>query len=280
MNLASDIPRRRVALAIQYLGTNFRGWQRQPKQQTVQAVIEDLIGAIVEHPVVLHGAGRTDSGVHAAAQVAHFDTTSRIPPYRWAAILNSRLPDGILIRASAEVPLHWHARFSADWRRYRYTIYTDALPNLFIQPFVWHYYYTTLDEALMQKALLPLVGHHHLSAFHRANSGRAHSWVEIKAVDCHREDSFIFIEVKASGFLYGMMRLLVGLLVQVGRKQCSLVDFAEIWRAEQRDRVKHSAPAKGLCLLDVGYPEPPFPPEVWLGTFPRFMLNFHELCQS
>ena len=280
MDVERDNPQQRVALAIQYLGTAFHGWQRQPNQRTVQAVIEDTISAIVQRPTTLQGAGRTDTGVHAAAQVAHFDTTSPIPAHRWAALLNSRLPNDVLIRGSAPVPNHWHARFSADWRRYRYTLYTDALPNLFLAPFVWHYYYAALDEGLMQAALLPLIGRHHLSAFHRANSSRPHSWVEVKSVDCQRQDSFIFIEVKANGFLYGMMRLLVGLLVQVGCQQCSLADFTTIWKSEQRDRVKYSAPAKGLCLLEVGYPEPPFPTEVWLGTFPRFMLNGHESHQA
>ncbi|MCS6815272.1 MAG: tRNA pseudouridine(38-40) synthase TruA, partial [Cyanobacteria bacterium] len=135
----------RVALVIQYVGTHFHGWQRQPNQRTVQEDLETTIATVLGHPVTVHAAGRTDTGVHAAAQVVHFDSTALIPPHRWADILNSRLPDDILVRASAPVPLDWHARFSACWRRYRYTLYTDATPNLFVRPFVWHYYYAPLD---------------------------------------------------------------------------------------------------------------------------------------
>ncbi|MGH2414436.1 MAG: tRNA pseudouridine(38-40) synthase TruA, partial [Microcystaceae cyanobacterium] len=150
----------RVALVIQYLGTNFHGWQKQANQRSVQEEIEAAIAQVLQQPIALHGAGRTDTGVHAAAQVAHFDQVSAIPSCRWTAILNSRLPEDILIRASAKVSSSWHARFSALWRRYRYTIYTDKQPNLFVKPFSWHYYHAPLQESLMQAALNPLVGKH------------------------------------------------------------------------------------------------------------------------
>lgn len=263
----------RVALVIQYVGTHFHGWQRQPNQRTVQEDLETTIATVLGQPVTVHAAGRTDTGVHAAAQVVHFDSTALIPPHRWADILNSRLPDDILVRASALVPLDWHARFSACWRRYRYTLYTDAIPNLFVRPFVWHYYYAPLDVALMQSALTPLLGRHHLAAFQRSGSKRAHAWVEVQAVECHRQGAFIYIEVQASGFLYGMMRLLVGLLVQVGEGLRSPFDFTQIWKMERRDQVKYSAPAKGLCLLRVGYPNCPFKAETWFDTQPKFLLN-------
>ncbi|HEY9804986.1 MAG TPA: tRNA pseudouridine(38-40) synthase TruA [Candidatus Obscuribacterales bacterium] len=263
----------RVALVIQYLGTHFHGWQRQAQHRSVQEEIENALESVLGHAVPLSGAGRTDSGVHAAAQVAHFDAPgSTIPAYRWAAILNSRLPKDVLIRASTAVSADWHARFSASWRRYRYTLYTDAVPNLFVQPFSWHYYYAPLDDALMQVALDPLVGRHHLAAFHRAGSKRAHSWVEVQEVSCQRQGPFIHIEIQASGFLYGMVRLLVGLLVQVGRGLRSPEEFTELWQTERRDQVKYAAPPQGLCLLRVGYPDPPFPPDIWFDTQPKLVL--------
>ena len=262
----------RVALVIQYLGTHFHGWQRQATGRTVQEEIETVLSDVLNKSVTLHGAGRTDTGVHAAAQVAHFDATSPIPAERWAAILNSRLPSDILIRGSASVPPTWHARFSASWRRYRYIIYTDPKPNLFVRQFSWHYYHAPLDESLIQAALDPMIGYKHLAAFHRANSGRSHSWVDVQEVQCQRMGSFIHIEIQASGFLYGMVRLLVGMLVQVGAKERSPEDFTQIWVKEQRHQVKYAAPAKGLCLLRVGYPESPFPPEVWFDTQPKFLL--------
>lgn len=271
--MTSEQPQKqRVALVIQYLGTAFNGWQRQPNGRTVQAEIETAIASVVGYPVVIHAAGRTDTGVHAAAQVAHFDVATRIPAYRWADILNARLPEDILIRASAAVPPDWHARFSASWRRYRYTIYTDSRPNLFVRSLAWHYYYEPLDETRIQKALDPLIGRHHLAAFHRANSSRPHSWVDVQEATCDREGSFLYIEVQASGFLYGMMRLLVGLLVQVGGGARSLDDFNRLWTEERREEVKYAAPPQGLCLLRVGYPEMPFSPDIWFDTQPKFTL--------
>jgi tRNA pseudouridine38-40 synthase len=262
----------RVALVIQYLGTNFYGWQRQPHHRSVQEEIEKVLSSIEQRPVTLYGAGRTDTGVHAAAQIAHFNATSPIPAQRWAAVLNSRLPEDIIIRASALVAPDWHARFSASWRRYRYTIYTDARPNLFVRPFSWHYYHAPLDESLIQTALNPLIGKHHLAAFHRANSGRSHSWVDVQAAECYRNEPFIHVEIQANGFLYGMVRLLVGMLVKVGRGELDPKDFTELWVNQRREEVKYAAPAKGLCLLRIGYPDSPFPPEVWFDTQPKFFL--------
>ena len=283
----------RVALVIQYLGTHFHGWQRQPRDRSVQAEIEQVLATVAGASITLHGAGRTDTGVHAAAQVAHFDTTSPIPAHRWASVLNDRLPPDILIRGSATVPSTWHARFSALWRRYRYTLFTDPHPNLFLRPFVWHYYYQTLDVEPMQSALMPLLGRHHLAAFQRSGSSRPHAWVEIQAVNCERVAAMepfsaaplIQIEVQASGFLYGMMRLLVGLLVQVGRGMRSPESFTQLWQTQQRDQVKYAAPAQGLCLLRVGYADFPFPPEMWFDTFPTLMLaaprsSNHGTCVS
>lgn len=263
----------RVALVIQYLGTNFHGWQRQPNQRTVQEEIETAISTVLERPVTLQAAGRTDAGVHAAAQVAHFDAPGPIPAHRWASVLNSRLAKDILIRASAKVEPTWHARFSASWRRYRYTLYTDPTPNLFVRPFAWHCYRAPVDESLIQTALTPLIGRHHLAAFHRAGSARPHSWVDVQAAECQRSGPLIYIEVQASGFLYGMMRLLVGLLVQVGCGERPIDNFTDIWVNERREMVKYAAPAQGLCLLRVGYSEFPFPPDVWYDTQPKLVIS-------
>ncbi|MCU0566474.1 MAG: tRNA pseudouridine(38-40) synthase TruA [Oculatellaceae cyanobacterium Prado106] len=262
--------KQRVALVIQYLGTHFHGWQRQPRHRSVQEEIETAIQSVLGYPVTLHGAGRTDSGVHAAAQVAHFDAPLLIPAYRWADILTHRLPADVVVRASAAVEANWHARFSALWRRYRYTIYTEARPNLFVRPFAWHYYLSPLDESLMQAALDPLLGRHHLAAFHRAGSSRPHSWVDVQAAECTRQGAIVQIELQASGFLYGMVRLLVGMLVEVGQGLRSPQEFTAIWTEQRRDLVKYAAPPQGLCLLRVGYPDFPFPPDLWFDTQPQF----------
>ncbi len=262
----------RVALVIQYLGTNYHGWQRQPQAQTIQAVIEDAISSVVGDKVTIYGAGRTDAGVHAAAQVAHFEYTGPIPASKWAKVLNSRLPDDILIRSSAIVPNNWHACFSALWRRYRYTIYTDKVANLFLNQVTWHYYHAPLDELLIQQALETLLGKHDLAAFMRTGSDRKHSWVNVQEVKCYRQDALLQLEIQADGFLYGMVRLLVGMLIEVGTRKRSLGNFTQIWQNKRREEVKYSAPAKGLCLLRVGYPKFPFPQDLWFDTQPMYVL--------
>ncbi len=262
----------RVALVIQYLGTNYHGWQRQPQAQTIQAVIEDAISSVVGDKVTIYGAGRTDAGVHAAAQVAHFEYTGPIPASKWAKILNSRLPDDILIRSSATMPTDWHACFSALWRRYRYSIYTDKVANLFLNQVTWHYYHAPLDELLIQQALETLLGKHDLAAFMRTGSDRKHSWVNVQEVKCYRQDALLQLEIQADGFLYGMVRLLVGMLIEVGTRKRSLGNFTQIWQNKRREEVKYSAPAKGLCLLRVGYPKFPFPQDLWFDTQPMYVL--------
>lgn len=269
-----DNPQRRIALLIQYLGTNFHGWQKQPGCRSVQEEMEKAIAQVVGQRVTLVGAGRTDTGVHAAGQVAHFDVSSSIPPEAWAKVLKGYLPDDILVIASTEVPPHWHACFSASYRRYRYTIYTGKSPNIFLNPFTWHYYYRPLDEHLMREALLPMLGVHDFSAFRRAGSPRSHSVLEVQQVHCERYgEDLINIEIQASGFLYGMVRLMVGMLVEVGAGRRSLSEFYDIWKNRRRDMVKYSAPAKGLCLLKVGYPHMPFPHQPSLST----LLSFNNL---
>ena len=262
----------RIALVVQYVGTNFCGWQRQPCERTVQGEIEAAISTVLGTPVTLCGAGRTDTGVHAAAQVAHFSAPVLIPAYRWASILNSRLPEDIVIRGSAAVPDDWHAQFSALWRRYRYTLYTHPVPNLFVRPFAWHYYYESLSTSRMQAALDPLVGYHDLTAFQRAGSKRSHAWVELQNAECRRREPFVTVELQAKGFLYGMVRLLMGILVQVGRGLLSVEEFTHLWHYQQRERVKYAAPASGLCLLRVGYEHFPFASDVWYDTQPHFAL--------
>ena len=262
----------RIALMIQYLGTRFHGWQRQPKDRSVQGDIETAIESVLGMPTTLHGAGRTDAGVHASAMVGHFDAIGPIPAHRWATVLNSRLADDVVILASTAVSDDWHARFSATSRRYRYSLYTDPKPNLFLAPYTWHYYQEHLDVELMQQALTPLVGRHHLAAFHRTGSNRTHSWVDVHEAQCRRRGEIVDIEVQASGFLYGMIRLLVGQLVQVGRRIQSPESFTEIWQQEWRDRVKYAAPARGLCLLRVGYPESPFPERISANALPQFLV--------
>ncbi len=265
---------RRIALCLQYEGSAFCGWQRQRHQPSVQQTLEEAIERLdPQRPLQVVAAGRTDSGVHAAGQVVHVDTAGPIPARRWPAALNGRLPDTIRVRAAAEVPADWHACFCATYRRYRYTIHNGRTPNLFLAPWSWHRYRWRLDEGAMAEALEGLLGHHDFSAFQRAGSRRAHARTEVQAVSVEREGDLIVAEIQASGFLYGMVRLVMGQLVAVGEGRLSPAGFERRWRERARLEVKEAAPPQGLCLLRVGYPEPVFPQAGWYDGQPRFRLE-------
>ncbi|MEM1367855.1 MAG: tRNA pseudouridine(38-40) synthase TruA [Cyanobacteria bacterium P01_H01_bin.15] len=273
MARSSSTGKKRIALVVQYLGTDFSGWQWQPNNRTVQAELESAIRSVTGCSVRVHGAGRTDAGVHASAQVAHFDVMGPIPPNRWASILNARLPADICVLVSSDVKLSWHAQYSAMYRRYRYTIYTERQPNLFLRALTWHYYQPRLDVFAMEKALRTLLGKNDLSAFRKAGSRRKHSFVEVQSVSCARQNSLIEIEIQADGFLYGMVRLLVGSLVQIGIGKQSVAEFEDMWRSRNRTRVKYSAPAKGLCFLRAGYADIPFAEGIWSQALPSFRVG-------
>jgi tRNA pseudouridine38-40 synthase len=264
---------RRLALCFQYDGAAFHGWQRQHGQSSVQEVLEQAIAALDPlSPGNAVAAGRTDAGVHAAAQVAHFDTAGPIPAHRWPAALNGRLPASIRVRAAVAVPSDWHACFSACYRRYRYTIYNGRRPNLFLAAWSWHRYQLCLDDQAMAQALHTLLGEHDFSAFQRAGSRRAHARTTIQQVSLERQGDLLSVEVQASGFLYGMVRLLLGQLVAVGESRLSVAAFEQRWRQRRRHEVREAAPAHGLCLLRVGYPTPLFEEAVCFDSQPRFLL--------
>jgi tRNA pseudouridine38-40 synthase len=249
----------RVALKIQYLGTGFFGWQWQPKQRTVQLIMEEALTKIARHPVRCYGAGRTDTGVHASGQVIHFKTTKLLPAEIWVRALNGVLPDDVVVRAAAYVDDYWHARFTAIWREYRYTIHNSKTPELFVRGHSWFYPYCILDVEAMHRALSSLEGRDHdLRAFRRTGSLRAHSLVHVHFARCTAQEDKIFIQVRANSFLYGMMRLLVGSLAEVGSGRWSPEAFAELWKSGNRNAVKYAAPPQGLSLIAVGYPEDPF----------------------
>ncbi len=270
---SSPIPYRRIALCLQYDGGAFCGWQRQPHAPSVQQTLEDAIAALDPHrPARCVAAGRTDSGVHAAGQVVHFESTGPIPANRWPKALNGRLPGTIRVRAAAEVPLGWHACFSASFRRYRYTIHNGRTPNLFLAHWCWHRHQWRLDHNRMAEALNGLLGHHDFATFQRAGSSRSHSRTTLQEVCVEREGDLVVTELQASGCLYGMVRLVMGQLVAVGEGRLSLAEFHRRWSQRSRAEVKEAAPPHGLCLLRVGYPLPLFPKACWYDGQPRFRL--------
>ena len=265
---------RRIALSLQYDGSGFSGWQRQPNTISVQEALEDAISILDPlSPAKAIAAGRTDAGVHAAGQVVHFDSCGPIPISSWASALNGRLPEKIRVREAVSRPLQWHACHSATYRRYRYTIYNAILPNLFLSPWSWHRYKFRLDEELMKVALEGLLGFHDFFAFQRAGSKRPHSWTTIQAVQIERFGDLLVIEIQASGFLYGMVRLLVGQLVALGEHRINLKIFEKRWKECLRLEVKEAAPAKGLCLVRAGYQDLIFSEAAWYDSFPSYSIQ-------
>jgi tRNA pseudouridine38-40 synthase len=268
---------RRLALCLQYDGSPFHGWQRQQNAPSVQACLEEAIEALdAGGPGRCSAAGRTDTGVHAAGQVVHFDTLSPIPAARWPKALNGRLPASIRVRAAAAVPLSWHACFAASYRRYRYTVYNSRTPNLFLAPWSWHRYQIRLDEQLMRQALTAMLGEHDFSAFQRAGSRRTHGRTTLQEVLVERQGDLITVELQASGFLYGMVRLVMGQLVALAEGRLELASFERRWRQALRQEVKEAAPPQGLCLLRVGYPDNPFPEAAWYDCQPRYQLKISD----
>ncbi len=264
---------RRIALVIQYDGSDFRGWQNQKDSRTVQGTLEQKISELDQtRPVKVIAAGRTDSGVHASGQVVHFDCSGPIPIYKWPSALNGRLPASIKVLEAVVVPRDWHACYSAKYRRYRYSIFNASYPNLFLQNISWHKYRFRLDINLMQHALNDLLGLHDFAAFQKSGSNRSNSLTTVQDVSISRHGDIVTVEIQASGFLYGMVRFLMGQLVAVGEKRLSLEKFKYRWRKGLRSEVKEAAPPHGLCLIRVGYEEKIFSKEKSFDTFPSFSL--------
>ena len=169
---------KRVALLVQYDGSNYSGWQRQKNVNTVQEILERALFTITNHNVKTFAAGRTDAGVHASGQVVHFDIDCIIPGNRYSDVLNSLLPSTIRILESVEVKVSWHACYSAMYRHYRYVINNSKFSNVFINSWSWHRYQKVLDEVLMSNASKQMQGEHDFFAFQKSGSNRKTSLQE------------------------------------------------------------------------------------------------------
>ena len=264
---------KRVALLIQYDGSNFSGWQKQNNATTVQETLEKALFKITNHVVKTFAAGRTDAGVHASGQVVHFDIDFVIPGNRYSDVLNSLLPSTIRILESVEVRDGWHSCYSAIYRHYRYVLNNSKFPNLFIDNWSWHRYQKVLDEGLMSDASMRMEGEHDFFAFQKSGSNRKDSITNIKNIDIKRVEDLILVDIKATGFLYGMVRLIVGQLVLVGEKKISPEIFTDRWVNKKKNDVKESAPAKGLCFINAVYEEKVFKKTNEKDFFPVFLIK-------
>ena len=264
---------KRIALIIQYDGSHYSGWQRQKNAISVQEILEKALLKISNHVVNTYAAGRTDAGVHASGQVVHFDIDCVIPCSRYSYVLNGLLPQSIRILESVEVKDNWHACYSTIYRHYRYVINNSKLSNLFLNNWSWHRYQKVLDEVLMSKALKGMEGEHDFYAFQKTGSNRSTSITTIKSIKLKRVEDLVSIDIKASGFLYGMVRLIVGQLVLVGEKKISPEIFKDRWENKKKNDVKESAPAKGLCFVNAVYEENIFKNINTNDLFPEFLIK-------
>ena len=264
---------KRVALIIQYDGSFFSGWQRQTNAISVQETIEDALSKISDQSIRTFASGRTDAGVHASGQVIHFDIDFVIPGDHYADVLNNKLPKTIRVLESVEVKNNWHACYSAIYRHYRYVINNNKIPNLFINRWSWHRYQKNLDEFSMSIALEGMEGEHDFFAFQKSGSNRSTSVTTIKNIELKRMEDLILIDIKATGFLYGMVRSIVGQLVLVGEKKITPEIFRDRWTYKNKNDVRESAPAHGLCFVNSVYKENVFKRINKNDFFPKFLIK-------
>ena len=250
---------RTLRLVIEYDGTHFAGWQSQKSDRTVQDALEQALHILLKEPVRLIGAGRTDAGTHAFGQVAHFQTEAALPPDRLLRSLNGLLPPDIAVRAADEVAADFHARYSATRKRYRYRIHQGKAAVNRTQ--VWTYY-SALSLAPMAAAARSLCGERAFGAFCKQDPIPEHLTCHVfDAVWSQRGPELIF-EIEANRFLRHMVRILVGTMVEIGRGTRPPTAIDELLASGDRTAAGATAPACGLCLLWVAYPDSPFSAEM------------------
>ncbi len=261
---------RSVRLTIAYEGTNYCGWQVQPDQPSVQGTIEQAIETLTGEAVRIHGAGRTDAGVHAIGQVAHFRTDATIPPTRFAPALNGVLPRDIVIRDSAEVAADFHARYSAVRKQYRYLIDVTPQSLPWLRHLVWRLP-GEFDVAAFRDAGRCLLGEHDFSSFESKSDPNDNSVRTVSELSVERLTDglpwpgaceLIAVEITADGFLYNMVRSIVGTLVKVAHGQWTAADVSRVLKSGDRSQAGPTAPPQGLSLVRVDYDGADAAPEI------------------
>jgi tRNA pseudouridine38-40 synthase len=243
---------RNVKLTIEYDGTDFFGWQKQPNRRTVQEVIENTIRKVLGEEIHLIGAGRTDRGVHALGQVASFKTTSRFSLEAMFKAFNALLPEDVVIHEIEEVPLAFHPRYWAKSKTYEYVILLKPIRSPLIRRFCWHVP-QVLDVEAMRECCEILKGSHDFSSFQLSGSSVKNPIREMLRAEITLDPPFLFLLFEASGFLRGMVRSIVGTLIDVGRGKIKPHEFREILEARDRKKASLTAPAQGLFLVEVKY---------------------------
>lgn len=244
---------RNLKLTLAYDGTDFFGWQTQPGRRTVQETLEAAIARLTgEERVRVNASGRTDSGVHAVAQVANFRTASTIPAEKWRAALNAHLPDDVVVKQAEEAAPDFDANRDAVRKTYRYVIHDGETAD----PFLRRYSCRSrrrLDAAAMTRAAVVLEGKHDFAAFETEWPNRASSVRTITRIAVNRFGDWLWLDVEADGFLYNMVRAIAGTLMNVGRGYWPEEEVGLILAGRDRTRAGPTAPPEGLFLLRVEY---------------------------
>lgn len=244
----------RYALGLEYDGSGFLGWQIQQQQPTIQGCLEQAVAQVADHEVRVICCGRTDTGVHARCQVAHFDTAAERSERSWLLGINRHLPAGISALWICQVDHDFHARFSAYARSYQYIVLNRWIrPALEADHISW--YRKPLDAELMHEAAQALMGEHDFSAFRAAACQATHAVREIQAIQVQRAGNRVILEVTANGFLYHMVRNIAGSLLKVGSGEKMVAWLAELLASGDRRLAAPTAAAEGLYLLGARYPE-------------------------
>lgn len=243
---------RNVKLVLAYDGTNYQGWQIQPNGPTVQGAVEEALQAITQEPVRVVGSGRTDAGVHALEQVAHFHTGSRLDAATLLRGLNGLLPLDIRVSEVADVPLSFHARYSAKSKTYRYLLWNSPVLSPFYRQYAWHVA-RELDVGAMQEAAAAVVGTHDFSAFRASSCTARHGVRTVFSCAVSRDGALVEVSLHANALLHHMVRVVVGTLVEIGMGKRAPGDMGDVLRSRDRFRAGLTATAHGLYLKKVTY---------------------------
>lgn len=244
----------RIAAILEYDGSRFSGWQRQDQARSVQAVVEEALSKVADGPIQVTVAGRTDAGVHAAAQVIHFDTSATRSDYSWVRGANSNLPSGVAVLWAGAVEHDFHARYSATDRQYQYIILNRPIRPTYLVQRVTHEY-RPLDVSCMQEAARYLIGEHDFTSF-RAAECQANSPIrELRSLDVTRQGDMVHIRAHANAFLQHMVRNIAGVLMTIGVGERPPSWAKEVLQARDRSAGSVTAAPDGLYLSAVTYPE-------------------------
>ncbi len=246
------MPENLIKLTLEYDGTHYHGWQSQPHLNTIQGTIEKALAQLTRKPVRITGAGRTDAGVHAFGQVAHFSPPVLFDSATWTRGLNAILPDDIAVRSAENVPPSFHARFSAKKKSYAYFIYNHPRRSPIHRRTAWHVF-QPLDLSKMRKAGRLLIGRHDFTSLCAAAAEGEDRIVDLQKIEFKKDGDRIKITFQAPRFLQYMVRNLVGLLVEVGRGRRAASEIPEILEGRDRRLAGPTAPPQGLFLMQIDY---------------------------